>query len=654
MDKIIKTKIFHLSHIAIILALCLIVPLFFSGCDSEQIESEDYSLSNYSVVANVSKDNDVKIIEKFTVNFNTAMHGVTRYVPVHSTAYYKIGDKLVKKNYNLTISNQAVQVGACENKGYDGDYYYFQLGSSFRTYSAGESATFEISYTMIIPDNRLYDFDSFYYNILPFDWDVKITNASFVVNFENEISKEELIDKTHLYVGKVGSTSIDDRLTYNFADSSISGTISALDAFEGVTVYTEFEKGYFGYNQAVYWWVGVVALVVLALIILGAFWNYKKSHVERTIVPTVEFKAPDGLTPAECGLILDGKVDNRDLTSMIVYWANKDYIKIVEKDKEVTLEKLKELDDCKTYEKTIFNGIFREATVNVKDIPNFGEVAQIAKAQLKVDLKHKNFENKSKNSRKFLGGLASLIPAVATFLLWVLTARDWAIVVALTEFIALSGACALYCFAEDKKYFYSDGKTKFFKLTALLIPVIACVLVFVFAYEFYADRVVFILWAHLTSILFMILSAKVLSRTEISAERLGKIIGLKNYILSAEKDRLEMLVKETPTLFYDVLPYAYVLNVTDIYCKMFEKIKIDPPAWFESDLLTNADFFTGFYVANALNKSMSLVNYSIISPVNNAGSIAKSIGKFSGGFGGGTKGGGFGGGGLGGGGGRGW
>ncbi len=641
--------------VVLMIAMCLILPLLFSGCGTEQVENEDYNLSNYSVIANVTKSNDVKITEEFTVNYNTAMHGVIRYVPLHSTAYYKIGNKVVKKSYNLTMQSARVLTGACENRGVDGKYYCFQLGSSGRMQPAGSSATYKIEYTLSMPDNRLTEFDSFYYNILPFDWDVKITNASFVVNFENAVSKEELIDKTHLYIGKVGSTSMDERLTYNFADSQISGTIGNLNAFEGVTVYTEFEKGYFGYNQAYYWWRGVIALVVLGLIIFWAFWTYKKSKFETNLVPTVEFKAPDGLTPAECGLILDGKVDNRDLTSMIVYWANKGYIKIVEKGKKVTLEKLKELTEGKQFEKTVFNGIFRGQTVvNVKDIVNFGEVAQRAKSQLKVDLKHTNFENKSKNARKLLTTLAVLVPTIATFALWLLTDRVLTILVPLAELLAITGACTLYCFAEDKKYFHSMGTTKLLKLFALLVPVVACVLVFVFGYEFYADRVVLTLWAHLAGILFMIMSAKVLSRTEISVERLGKIIGLKNYIMTAEKDRIEMLVKETPTLFYDILPYAYVLNVTDEYCKMFEKIKIVPPAWFESDSLTNMDFFTGFYVANALNRSMAQVNAAAISPINNAGSIAKTVGKFSGGIGGGTKGGGFGGGGVGGGGGRGW
>ena len=36
---------------------------------------------------------------------------------------------------------------------------------------------------------------------------------------------------------------------------------------------------------------------------------------------------------------------------------------------------------------------------------------------------------------------------------------------------------------------------------------------------------------------------------------------------------MEMQVKENPKLFYDVLPYAYALGVSDVYMEKFEDIK---------------------------------------------------------------------------------
>lgn len=649
-----KNTYFRLICVAV---LCLLLPVLFSGCNSAQVKSSDYTLSNYEVVANVSKSNVVTITERFTVNFNKSMHGVTRYVPTRSTAYYQVDGKLVKKKYSTPVSNARVTVGKCVDYGEDASYYYFKLGDEYSYQPAGSSCTFALQYDITLPDNRLLEFDTFYYNIIPFDWDVEIHGASFSVIYEADVTAENLQNMTHLYVGKAGTTEIGRAIDISFANSQITGEINFLDAFEGVTVYTEFEKGFFGYSQAKYWWGGAILLVVLILAVLWAIYFYNKRKINRNLVPTVEFKAPDGMTPAECGLVLDGKVDNRDLTSMIVYWAGKGYLKIIEKGKTVSLQKLKELDNAKSFEKTVFNSIFQTGSlVDIKDITNFGETVLKAKAQLKVDLKHANFEAKTKTARAVMQTFGALIPAIATFLLLQLTGSLLAIFVALGEFAVIMGANALYSFAEDKKHYYSDARTKFMKVIALLIVAITCVVAFL-SYEFYVDRFVLTLWAHLASAFIMIASAKVLSRTQTSVERLGKIIGLKNYIQFAEKDKLEMLVKETPTLFYDVLPYAYVLNVTDEYCKMFEKIKIVLPSWYETDALTDADVLTGFYIASALNRSIGKCNSALLSPAKNIESIAKSIdgaGGFGGGFGGGTKGGGFGGGGLGGGGGRGW
>ena len=41
----------------------------------------------------------------------------------------------------------------------------------------------------------------------------------------------------------------------------------------------------------------------------------------------------------------------------------------------------------------------------------------------------------------------------------------------------------------------------------------------------------------------------------------AKILGFRNYLNTAEKDKLNALVEENPNYFYDILPYTYVLNI---------------------------------------------------------------------------------------------
>lgn len=61
-------------------------------------------------------------------------------------------------------------------------------------------------------------------------------------------------------------------------------------------------------------------------------------------------------------------------------------------------------------------------------------------------------------------------------------------------------------------------------------------------------------------------------RTPYGTEMLGRIRGFKHFLEVADKDRLEMLVTENPSYFYDILPYTYILGVSDKWIDKFEDI----------------------------------------------------------------------------------
>jgi uncharacterized membrane protein len=130
-------------------------------------------------------------------------------------------------------------------------------------------------------------------------------------------------------------------------------------------------------------------------------------------------------------------------------------------------------------------------------------------------------------------------------------------------------------------------------------------------------------------------------RTELGITYLGKILGLKRFIEVAEKDRLEMMVKDDPTYFYKILPYAYVLNVSDVWSKKFESIAIEQPSWYSGP----NTHFNAFIFMHSFNQTLNHMNQVMTS-------IPQRSGTGGGGFGGG--GGGFSGGGFGGGGGGSW
>lgn len=176
---------------------------------------------------------------------------------------------------------------------------------------------------------------------------------------------------------------------------------------------------------------------------------------------------------------------------------------------------------------------------------------------------------------------------------------------------------------------------------AFMISVGITALAFVFDFSLYSSVLPFVLL-----FLSAMIGAHIPRRTLKGARWYGQILGLKRFIETSEIRRLEMMVSETPYLFYDILPYAYVLDLSDTWSKKFEDIAMEQPDWYTTHSTTSN--FNSFLLWSSLNRNMRVMNQTMTS-------IPASKGSSGGGFsGGGGGGGGFSGGGFGGGGGGGW
>lgn len=133
-------------------------------------------------------------------------------------------------------------------------------------------------------------------------------------------------------------------------------------------------------------------------------------------------------------------------------------------------------------------------------------------------------------------------------------------------------------------------------------------------------------------------------RTKQGNRWLGQILGLREFILHCEKDRIELLARENPSAFFDVLPYAYVLGVSDVWASKFEDLIIPQPEWYVS--ANYYDGFTSWIWWNSFHRSFHHISRSMtFSEPQQGGSFGSGGGSFGGFSGGGFSGGGFGGGG---------
>ena len=116
------------------------------------------------------------------------------------------------------------------------------------------------------------------------------------------------------------------------------------------------------------------------------------------------------------------------------------------------------------------------------------------------------------------------------------------------------------------------------------------------------------------------------------------LLGFREFIERAEKDRIKSLAEEDPAIFDRVLPYALVFGLEEKWAEAFSGMFTEPPKWYSSNSYTGG--FSPHIFVNDLGRSISIMNKSFnSSPRNSSGSRSISMG------GGGFSGGGFGGGG---------
>ena len=146
---------------------------------------------------------------------------------------------------------------------------------------------------------------------------------------------------------------------------------------------------------------------------------------------------------------------------------------------------------------------------------------------------------------------------------------------------------------------------------------------------------------YVVSFLLNELAGRFLVDTDYRVQMMGRLLGFKEFIETAEKPRLEQLQADDPQYFYKVLPYAMVFGFSDKWENLFKEIKVDKPEWYDS-----ATPLMGAALTHNMMHNFSSTVSSAITTISHS-----SSGGGGGGF---SGGGGFAGGGGGGGGGGSW
>ena len=485
---------------------------------------------------------------------------------------------------------------------------------------------YTIHYTMdMVVFKKTDELNAISFNAIGTGWKVDIKNIKIDINLPQKLQNAKL----KFFSGNKGSTSS------NLIIKKLSATHyeilkDKLLPHQGITFDIYFNKDLIKVKTLSFEWVYIYIIIFLI-----ALYLYYSKHKIPYIAISPKYYPPKDLDILKVGLLLDQKADEKDISSAILELATKGYLKI-ETIKETTfklftkeviiLKKIKEVDEnLDKDEKLLFKAIFPSK----KDSFLLGEEDVKTANRLRNTIEmiddwlykwgEKNGylkENPIKAKVIFIiKSVLVMLPFVgyAFYQSYMFYAEEMFVSIMLMVFIGVG----IMVFMQEGIFPKLFGL--FFVGMGIFISIGMQIQVTPFIIS-------------LIPLIFVLYFANKISVYSIKGiNKLKYILGLKEFILKVEKDKLEFFLKENPNYLDEMLPYA-VLFGANHWFSFYDEFNINKN-WYEGESI----YFYGLdrELSNQFNHTS---NYTESSSSSSSDSFSGggSVGGGSGGGGGGS------------------
>ena len=616
--------------------------LFFLGLSFLPVQAQEpVEITHFNINIVINENGLMQVDQFLDVQFNENRHGIYAYIPQSYDMVWTIHDQTIEKSYYFPVRNVRVIGDPYEIETDSYNNVVIRIGDANEFVYGPKS--YHYSYTLQLRDLDLDGLQALYFNIVGAGWQLPIQKTSFTITLPKSWPTD-----IQFYTGLYGDPTVVDIQPIINGNTLTATYEEPLRMNQALTIYAPLPNDFFTFIPPTDFSM-IILVSLIGLLILTVFLYFKFGNDE-LVVESVEFNPISGLSSAQAGFVYDGFVDTKDILSLIIEWAYKGYLTITEEDKDAfTLTKLKDLDNTSIRaEQTLFNGLFKSGDIATN--ASLKNTFYVSIAHAKNDIYRYFQGNKERHIYSNTASVVKVIFASLCFIPFALLFANAYYQISYQSTISLIIAGVIFIFGSLISAWliyvvkrWTSQKSALNILSAIALFMVGGGYVIVtFALAFYFNVPI---WIYALTLIFTLIILALVSvmdrRTELGIHYLGKLNGLKRFIETAEKDRLEMMVHDDPTYFYKILPYAYVLNVSDVWSKKFESIAIGQPDWY----VGTTPHLNAYLFMLSFSHTLSSMNQVMTS-------VPQSSGKGGGGFGGG--GGGFSGGGFGGGGGGSW
>jgi len=569
--------------------LCILALVLLLLASGTPVRAEFFTIGSFHADIVVHRDSSLAVTETIETSFTSRRHGIFRDIPFRyiddlgkktttPIRIVSVTDEIRQKRpYRVTRTGDAVRVRIGRKDAFvDGRQVYVV------TYTVKNAILF------------LDDHDELYWNVTGNDWGTTIGNASARVTVEGE--PDAFHPRGSCYTGYRGSReSSCDFLP--FPKGGDFRTMRSLSPGGGLTIALGWDKGVVrkpSSPETFAWgldlsenWVFLLPLATFGFMLGHWYRQGKDPDVGDTVAVlyTPPEEGGDPLLPAEVGALSDERLDPKDITASIVNLAVRGYVTIEERKTagllfdrtDYSLKRIREADEkLPPFEKKLLANLFT------------GHSQEILASDLKYSFyKCLNDLQTTVFSRlKAMGYFRSLPRSV-------------------------------------KSLYFGIG------IGVGILGILIGAITGTFTGNSPGKLVVAFVLAGLAVLLF---APFMPVKTRKGAQALAKVKGFEEFLIRAEKDRLERMKDQN--LFEKYLPYAIALGVSDRWARAFEGIYQEVPRWYGSP--GGFDTFHPVSFQRSLGNALSSMGNALYAtPRSSGGGGSGGGGSSGGGFGGG-------------------
>ena len=548
---------------------------------------------SFASVVRAQKDASLDVTETIIYDFEDApnKHGIYRDIPI---TYARNGGTYSLRWEVLSVTDENDRGRKYQIEQGNGNLR-IRVGDKDTLISGVQTYVFKIKFWRAI--NWFNGAPEVYYNVTGNQWPVPMQTATalFYPPAGTDISQI----KTTSFRGPLGSTT---PAQINIGADSIFFGARNLAPHDGLTFVAGLPAGSMvkpPANQNLRWfladWWSAFALPLLAFVGMFGLWRAKGRDDGGGLPAQVEWSPPRDLTPADVGTLLNERCDMTDVLSTLIDLAARGYLVI---------------EDLST----------KGAILGIGATTDYAFTRTNQQIPLDAPLRQ--------HETLFLQGLfGTTAPGGQRVTLASLKNNFYVYLPQIRQ--------AVYRDLTDKNLFKSNPESTRNNYIGYgvavgvlgLLAVMGAGLLGTVAYGYG------LIGAGIVVALF---SGAMPARTALGSRRLRECLGFQRFVQLAEKDRIEKLITDDPTIFGRLLPYAMVLGVGEIWATKFSGLMQQAPDWYVSN---GYNTFTPTLFVNNLGSGMNQMGTTFSSQPQSTGGSGGS------GFSGGGSGGGFGGGG---------